>query len=131
MKELFLKVLDSNMNSCNGGSMKWTLTKNITVKGKIKICKNGIHLTLDPKSWSGKRIFIAQTNKVYDFQEDGIKAVCRTAKLLLELSPNQLKTYDEGRAPLWKTYNEGCAQLLKTYKEGCQTILSKIMDGSL
>jgi hypothetical protein len=129
MKELFLKVLDLNMDSCNGGSMKWTLGKKITVKRQIKICQKGIHLTLNPKSWKGNRIFIAETIKVYEFQEEGMKAVCRTATLLMELSPSLLKTYEEGCAQFLKTYEEGCAQLWKTYEEGCAQLLKTYEEG--
>ena len=117
-QNLFLKVLNNEMESCNGGTQTWQLNKKVSVKGKIEMCQNGIHLTLKPTQWKGTRVFIAETKKVYAFQQDEMKAVCRTAKLLLELSPSQLKTYEEGRAQLLKTYEEGRAQLLKTYEEG-------------
>ena len=139
-KELFLKVLDSGMRSCNGGKQQWQIGKRVTAKGKIEMCRNGIHLTLRPSVWEGKRVFIAETSKVYDFQRGDMKAVCRSVKLLLELSDSQLKAYEEGEAPLLKAYEEGEAPLLKAYKEGkaqlwkaykeaCQKILSVILKG--
>ena len=113
-----MKVLDSGMRSCNGGEQQWQIGKRVTAKGKIEMCRNGIHLTLRPSVWEGKRVFIAETSKVYDFQRGDMKAVCRSVKLLLELSDSQLKAYEEGEAPLWKAYEEGEAPLLKAHEEG-------------
>ena len=137
-KELFLKVLGGNMQSCNGGRQQWQIGKRVTVKGKMEMCNRGLHLTLQPSSWQGTRVFIAETSKVYDFQTEDMKAVCRSAKLLMELSPEQLEIYEEGDASLWKAYAEGRAPLLKAYKEGkaslwkaykegCQKIIVKIL----
>jgi hypothetical protein len=126
-KILALKILDQEMNSCNGGNLHYELNKLYTIKGQIKICQNGIHLTYRPDKWEGTRIFIAETRTKIEEEDD--KFVCRSAKLLKELTPEQLKkykegkasllnTYEEGEASLWKTYEEGKAPLLKTYEEG-------------
>jgi len=128
-KEVFLKMLDKNMQSCNGGTYQWQLGKRVTVKGEIVMCTNGIHLTLHPQAWQGSRVFIAETNKVYDFQKDGFKAVCRSAKLLMELSPEQLEIYAEGEEPLSKAYEEGRAPLLKAYEEGEEPLLKAYEEG--
>ena len=113
---LALKKLNQNMESCNGGSMRWQLGETVTVKGKIQMCSRGIHLTFEPSDWRGSRVFIAETFEVVDAQ--GNKIVCRSAKLLLELSPSLLKAYEEGQASLLKAYLEGNASLWKAYEEG-------------
>ena len=136
-KILALKILDQEMNSCNGGNLHYELNKLYTIKGQIKICQNGIHLTYRPNKWEGTRIFIAETRTKIEEEDD--KFVCRSAKLLKELTPEQLKkykegkaslwkTYEEGEAPLWKTYKEGKALLWKTYKEEIQKILKSFLD---
>lgn len=117
-KELYFKVLNGNMESCNGGTQKWQINKRVTVKGKTEMCKHGIHLTLQPTAWQGSRVFIAETSTARDFQEDGMKIVCQSATLLMELPSLLLKAYEEGEAPF-----------LKAYKEGCQKILQKILEG--
>lgn len=81
---LMLKVLDENMKSCNGGSMQFEVGKRYTVKGDIRMCQHGFHLTFQPKNWRGSRVFIAETSKIYDFTTDGMKAVCQNIKLLFE-----------------------------------------------
>ena len=127
--ELFLKCLDENMQSCNGGKLQWKLNKKTRVKGKLVMCENGIHLTLQPKRWSGTRIFIAETNKITEFQEDGMKILCKEATLIQELTPLQLSAYEEGEAPLLKAYKEGKAPLLKAYAEGKAPLLKAYAEG--
>lgn len=80
-KELFMKVLDENMQSCNGGKQQWQLGKRVTVKGEISMCSKGLHLTLQPTSWRGTRVFIAEASKVYDSRQDGMKAVLSLCKV--------------------------------------------------
>ena len=124
---LALKVLDENMRSANGGEQQWRLGEKVTAKGKLVICENGIHLTYQPNEWRGTRVFVAKFWREADFNDIGMKLVCRSATLLCELSPKQLKAYKEGEAQLWKAYEEGEAPLRKAYKEGCQKLLMQIL----
>jgi hypothetical protein len=115
-EHLFLKLLNDNMQSCNGGNQKWTLNQKVTSKGPLEMCQNGIHVTLQPHSWKGSRVFIAKVQGIADFWSEGMKAVCRSATLLKELAPKLLKAYEEGEA-----------SLLKAYKEKCQKLIAKML----
>ncbi len=111
----YLKLLDENMESCNGGKQVWKLNEWVKVKGEIVMCENGIHLTLNPSCWRGARIFVAETSKVFDEDED--KAVCREARILYEFSKDDLKAYEEVEAPALKAYEEAKAPAWKAYEE--------------
>ena len=146
---LYLKVLDSEMRSCNGGNQQWQLGKWLRHKGPVAICKSGLHLTLNPNEWRGKRVFIAETPKVH--HEQDYKAVARTVRLLRELSPPLLAEYekardhlwaeyDKARAPLWAEYDKAEAHLWAEYdkardhlwaeyKQACQNVLRGLLSG--
>jgi len=146
---LYLKVLDSEMRSCNGGNQQWQLGKWLRHKGPVAICKSGLHLTLKPKNWVGKRVFIAETPKVH--HEQDYKAVARTVRLLRELSPPLLAEYekardhlwaeyDKARAPLWAEYekardhlwaeyDKARDHLWAEYKQACQNVLRGLLSG--
>jgi len=121
-----LKCLDAEMCSCNGGLMKWKLNKWFTVKGKIELCDNGLHLTFQPEKWNGTRIFICETPKIYEISED--KSVCRKMRLLKELSKEELEAYEkvEQQAleaykkveqPAWEAYKKAKQPALEAYKK--------------
>jgi hypothetical protein len=103
------------MQSCNGGTQEWELNKWYTAQGKIVMCSNGFHLTLNPKTWTGKRVFIAETPKVCEIQPD--KVVVRRVRLLRELTPQLLETYEKAKAQLLETYENAEVQLWETYKK--------------
>ena len=122
---LYLKTLDKDMMSCNGGKQEWKLNEWVNVKGKIKMCYNGIHLTLRPYKWCGERVFIAETEKVTDEVED--KVVCRKARLIYELSGRDLKACEEAIALAWKAYEEAKAPAWKAYIEKLQLFLRDLI----
>jgi len=106
-------MLDDQMCSCNGGILAWQLNKWFTVPGKIIPCRNGLHLTLDPRGWQGSRVFIAETPKTYNHDES--KIVARKARLLHELTVAELEAYEKVRAPAWKAYKKAEAPAWKAY----------------
>ena len=110
-----LKCLDADMRSCNGGSLQWQIDKWYNVKGKIKLCKNGIHLTFQPKRWQGSRVFLAETPKVYISETD--KFVCRKARLIRELSSLELEAYKKAEAQALEAYEKAEAQALEAYEK--------------
>jgi len=118
---LGLKVLDENMQSCNGGEMQWRLRKWVSVRGTISMCSKGLHLTYVPNKWKGSRVFIAETPKVFEAEDD--KVVCRRLRLLRELSPAALKAYNEAEATAEKAYNKATATAWKAYNEATATAL--------
>ena len=81
---LSLKVLNDNMESCSGGKLKWEKGKKYTVRGKLKLCQKGLHLTTFPEEWQGSRVFIAEAS--LPIETDVKKSVHRAVKLLKELS---------------------------------------------
>ena len=123
---LGLKVLDENMQSCNGGTMAWALDKWVSVKGTISICHNGLHMTYEPNKWNGTRVFIAETPKV--FEVEGDKVVCGRLRLLRELSPAAWKAYDEAKATAWKAYDEAKATAEKAYNKAIQAVLAGMLE---
>jgi hypothetical protein len=112
---LGLKVLDENMQSCNGGTMAWALDKWVSVKGTISICSRGLHMTYDLSGWKGNRVFIGETAKI--FEKEGDKVVCGRMRLLRELTPAEVKRYEEAIAPEVKRYEEAIAPEVKRYEE--------------
>jgi hypothetical protein len=112
---LALKVLDSNMRSCNGGDQFWKLNKTYRCKGKLKLCSNGYHLTFLPKEWEGTRVFLAEIGGVGEVKRD--KLVCRSVKLLKEMSKSELAVYDESIVTARKVYDESIATARKVYDE--------------
>ncbi len=99
-----LKVLDDKMCACNGGSMKYELNKWYEVKGEIRLCEHGFHLTYQPNNWQGKRVFIAQTRKI--LAESNDKMACRQIRLLKELTPQMLAEYEKVRQQAWAEYKK-------------------------
>ena len=94
--------------SCNGGDLKWSLPKNgkpgkwHKVKGELKICEKGLHLTTKPYKWYswGCTCFEAEAKEIKSWEED--KCVCREARLL------KVKKH-----PKWWTDTEGWVATLK------------------
>ena len=141
MTYLFLKVLDADMQSCNGGKMRWKLYKWKQVLGDLEICSRGLHLTTEPSKWNGRRIFIAETEKVYGRSED--KRLCRRVRLLKELSPKELTWYgaklkpiDEDYEAKRKTINEDYEAKLKPinedyYDKAVTKILKVLLNGKV
>ena len=120
--ELYLKILNKDMRSCNGGkAQKWQLNKWYEIKGKIVKCQKGLHITLNPKLWNGSRVFIAETPQT--FEEDFEKAVCAKLRLLKELSPEELEAYEKVEAQALEAYKQVEAQALEAYKKKCQVFL--------
>jgi hypothetical protein len=97
-----------NEKSCHGGSLKWSLPKNgksgkwHEVKGGLKICEKGIHLTTKIFNWYkwGCTAYEAEAKDIIDWQ-DG-KCVCRKARLLKKV-----------KHPKWWTDCEGWVETLK------------------
>ena len=94
--------------SCNGGDLKWSLPKNgkpgkwYKVKGDLKICEKGLHLTTKPYKWYswGCTCFEAEVKGIKEWQDD--KCVCSEARLL------KIKKH-----PKWWTDCEGWVATLK------------------
>lgn len=126
---LALKCLNEKMRSCNNGKQAWTLGKKYIVKGKLVICVNGFHLTFNPEEWKGNRIFIAEASEIGTMQKD--KFVCRSVKLVKELSKAELNSYDEAIAPAEKAYDEAIAPARKAYYEAMQVILKQLLNSSV
>ena len=99
---LALKILDENMRSCNNGKQSWKLGKTYRAKGKLVICSNGYHLTFYPEEWQGTRVFLAEASGIGEQQRD--KFVCRSVKLIKELSKEELADYRAKRQPLNADY---------------------------
>ena len=114
-KTLALKVLNEEMYSCNSGKQAWKLGKTYRVKGKLVICSNGYHLTYFPEEWNGTRVFLAEATGIGESQRD--KFVCRTVRLIKELSKTELSAYQEAKATAEKAYQEAKATAGKAYQE--------------
>ena len=114
-KTLALKVLNEEMYSCNSGKQAWKLGKTYRVKGKLVICSNGYHLTYFPEEWNGTRVFLAEATGIGESQRD--KFVCRTVRLIKELSKTELSAYQEAKATAGKAYQEAKATAEKAYQE--------------
>jgi acyl CoA:acetate/3-ketoacid CoA transferase beta subunit len=92
------KVLDAEGRSCHNDAnpMQWSLPVEgkpgawHEVKGKIRVCENGLHLTDDPARWFKYkcRIFEVEAEGVEgDFTDDNDrKVVARKARLVRELA---------------------------------------------
>jgi len=123
---LGLKLLDENMRSCNSGKKQsWKLGKKYRVKGKLVICENGYHLTFHPEKWTGTRVFLAEASEMGEMQED--KFVCRSVKLLKELSKEELSDYEAKCAPLYADYEAKCAPLYADYRAKIQELLTTFL----
>ena len=118
-KILLLKVLDKNMQSCHGGELQWEIGKTQTVRGQIVICENGLHLTVNPALWMrhvrGSRVFIAETTKIYE-RDGAEKVVCRTVKLLKELTRKEYAYYEAKIDALYADYRAKRAPLYADYE---------------
>ena len=101
---LGLKLLDENMQSCNGGSFQWELDKWYEIEGEINICESGFHFTLLPGIWEGVRLFICETPKVLDEQID--ESVCRKIRLVKELSLEERESYEKTILSASEIYNK-------------------------
>jgi hypothetical protein len=94
--------------SCNGGNLKWSLPKDgkpgkwHKVKGDLKICEKGLHLTNKPYNWYswGCTCFEAEAKGIKEWKDD--KCVCREVRLL------KVKKH-----PKWWTDTEGWVATLK------------------
>jgi hypothetical protein len=117
---LALKVLDENMRSCNNGKQSWKLDKTYRVKGKLAICSNGYHLTFYPEEWQGTRVFLAKASEIGEQQRD--KFVCRSVKLIKELSKEELADYEAKRQPLYADYEAKRQTLYADYEAKLQTL---------
>ena len=114
-KKLYIKCLDEQMRSCNGGSQQWKVGRWYDIEGSLAMCKRGFHVTLAPAEWAGTRRFIAEVRNVS--QEDEKKAVCAAVRLLKEISPRVIKAYEKAKAPAWEAYEKAKASALEAYKK--------------
>jgi hypothetical protein len=118
-----LKCLGVNMESCNGGKQQYILNKCYSVKGGIKLCENGFHLTYQPESWKGSRVFVAQTPKVFEKQDD--KMVCQKVRLLRELTPEMLAEYRKVEQQALAEYRKVEQPALAEYRKVKQQALAE------
>jgi hypothetical protein len=102
------------MRSCNYGTQFWKLGKKYRAKGKLELCSNGYHLTFFPEEWKGTRVFLAEASEIGEKQRD--KFVCRSVKLIKELSKEELADYRAKRAPLDADYEAKRAPLYADYE---------------
>jgi hypothetical protein len=114
MTYLFLKVLNLEMQSCNDGKLRWKLNAWQIVSGNLVMCSQGLHLTTEPSKWAGRRIFIAETSKVYGRNED--KRLCRRVRLLKELSPKELAWYEAQLKPIYEAYEAQLKPIDEAYR---------------
>ena len=101
-KVLGLKLLDENMQSCNGGSFQWELDKQYEIEGEIEIYKSGFHFTFQLDEWKGSRLFICETPEVINKQID--KIVCRKIRLIKELILEERESYKKDKKIAWGKY---------------------------
>ena len=107
MEKKLYKIL-VNGASCHGGDLKWSLPKNGNpgawheVKGDLKICEKGIHLTTERFKWYkwGCSVYEAEAEDIISWEED--KCVARKVRLLKEV-----------KHPKWWTDCEGWIATLK------------------
>lgn len=95
------KILNQNMQSCNGGKFVWKLHKWQKVRGRLKICERGLHLTVAPEQWHHSqtdRIFVAEAKEIAEWQLD--KCVCRSVRLLAEVPQTLWDAYHKQIQPL-------------------------------
>ena len=99
-KLLGLKVLDENMRSCNGD-----------------------HLTFKPQEWftQNNRVFLAEAEASEVGEQQRDKFVCRSVKLLKELTSIELARYAEAIAPVENAYYESVETAEKAYAEAVAT----------
>ena len=91
-----------NGKSCHGGDLKWSLPKGEkagkwhTVKGDLKICSKGIHLTNEPFNWYkwGCTLYEAEAKDIIAWEDN--KCVCRSARLVKEFPHPKWWTDVEG-----------------------------------
>lgn len=95
------KVLDG-LRSCNGGDLQWTMGKWHHVKGPLEMCSNGLHLTLEPRCWKGNTVYFAEGRGIGGWSGD--KVVCRSARLLAQVTPQVLDEYQAKRKPIDDEY---------------------------
>jgi hypothetical protein len=114
-----IKVLNDNMQACNGGNKQYQPGKTHTAKGEIRICSNGLHLTYRPRLWKGTRWFIAKTPKVYTAKKD--KMVCRKITLLCELPKPARDAYNAAEETTNDAYNAALKPADDAYNAALKT----------
>ena len=105
-KKLYKILIEGK--SCHGGNMIWSLPKNgktgawHEVKGDLKICEKGIHLTTKPFNWYkwGCTCYEAEAQDIITWEKD--KCVARKVRLIKEV-----------KHPKWWTDCEGWIATLK------------------
>ena len=105
-KKLYKILIEGK--SCHGGNMIWSLPKNgkpgawHEVKGDLKICEKGIHLTTKPFNWYkwGCTCYEAEAQDIITWEKD--KCVARKVRLIKEV-----------KHPKWWADCEGWVNTLK------------------
>jgi hypothetical protein len=105
MEKLYKILVDGK--SCHGGKLKWSLPKGKpgkwhTVKGELKICEKGLHLTTKPFNWYkwGCTCYEAEAKDILSWEDD--KCVAGSVRLLKEVPHPKWWTDLEGWIPTLK-----------------------------
>ena len=80
------KVLDKDMNSCDGGTHHWAIGEWYSVP-EVQACRSGFHLTTNPwGGWyrPGRRVFVAEGDVAEISRDD--KVACYSARITKEVT---------------------------------------------
>ena len=116
------KVLQG-LESCNGGHQHWKVGTWYRQEGKLKMCENGFHLTLNPRGWEGDSVYFAEAKGEAAWQDE--KCVCREVRLLVRVEQATLDKYYADLKPLSDKQDADLKTLNDKYYADWKTLRDK------